>query len=229
MSKFRGEGALLVWLDMDEMMQNEVDRWYVEEHFPERITEVGYLRARRYRAIAGAPTYMSVMEAATPADLLSEGYRRVTANPSERTRGMRGVFKRAMRSSHRVVASHSRASGSIMACAHLRFDGQAQRDEFTSWSGTRLESWTRAQPDILAAHALALVREVREEMDQLRPTGQNDEWADGVLLLELGRASDLELGLQAALTAEALGQAGLDVGAVSISTYQLMFEMVASE
>ena len=31
----------------------------VDEHFPEQITQVGYLRARRYRAVEGSPTYMS--------------------------------------------------------------------------------------------------------------------------------------------------------------------------
>jgi len=229
MSKLVGEGVLLVWLDLDEERQNELDRWYVDEHFPERISEVGYLRARRYRAIAGSPTYMSIMEAQTPAALLSEGYRRVTANPSARTRQMRGAFKRAVRSTHRVAASHSRASGGIMVCTQLRFADQPQRDAFGRWAQARLDGWMRAQPDVLAAHALALAPEVREEMDQLRPTGKQDEWADGVLLIELGRDTDFEGDLRRALSAESLSEAGVAVGTVSSSIYELMFAVGAGE
>ena len=229
MSKLLGEGVLLVWLDLDEERQNELDRWYVDEHFPERIVEVGYLRARRYRAITGSPAYMSVMEAQTPAALLSEGYRRVTANPSERSRQMRGAFKRSVRSTHRVAASHSRASGGFMVCTHLRFDEQASREAFAPWAQTQLKGWMQAHPDVLAAHALALAREVREEMDQLRPTGKQDEWADGILLVELGRDTDFERGLRTALSVESLAEAGVTVGAVSSSIYELMFEVRASE
>jgi len=230
MSKLLGEGALLVWLNIDEKMQNEVDRWYVDEHFPERITEVGYLRARRYQRISGGPAYMSLMEARTPAALLSEGYRRAAANATERTRAMRGAFLGgSMRSTHRVAASHSRASGGIVVCTHLRFEAQAERDAFAAWARRDLAQWMQAQPDVLAAHALVLAREVREEMDRLRTAGQQDEWADGVLLLEIGRASDLQLDLRTVLSVEAFADAGVNVDAVSSWVYQLMFGISADQ
>lgn len=98
MSKLMGEGVLLVMPDINEDFQQEVDRWYVEEHFPERISELAYLRARRYRALEGSPMYMGLLEARTPAALFNEGYRRVTANVSERSKRMRGTFVRSMRS-----------------------------------------------------------------------------------------------------------------------------------
>lgn len=223
MSKLLGEGVLLVLLDIDESPQREVDRWYVEEHFPERIAELGYLRARRYRALEGAPAYMGLMEASTPAALFNDGYRRVTANPSERTKAMRGAFKRGIRSTHRVIASQSRASGGVMLCVRITFDGDTTRSSFAHWTRTQTERLVLAHPQILALHALACAPEVREEMDNLRPTGRQDEASDCVLLIELGRESDFDQGLRAALAASGLRAAGMAPSDVSHAVYQLMF------
>lgn len=225
MSKLLGEGALLVFLDIDEARQAEIDRWYVEEHFPERISEVGYLRARRYRALEGSPMYMGLMEARSPSALCGEGYRRVTASPSDRTKSMRGIFKRAVRSTHRVIATRSRATGSVMICIRLTFGTVPARQSLETWAATHVDRLGQAFPQILSFHVLASAREVREEMDKLRPTGQTDEWPDSMLLVEVGRHSDFDGPLRHALGLESLREAGLVADEVSQSAYQLIFEL----
>jgi hypothetical protein len=67
MSALMGSGALALWLDVAAEFDRETDGWYVEEHLPERIDVGGYLRARRFVAIEGSPSYL------TPAALASEG------------------------------------------------------------------------------------------------------------------------------------------------------------
>src|SRR5690349_1326671 len=120
----------MVWVDLDEAAQDEADRWYEQEHFPERITQSGYLRARRFRAVSGMPEHMGVLEAGTPEALAGEGYKRVTANINDRSRRMRKAFRRIIRSPHAVLRSFGTIDGAVMLCARVRFADDAQRATF---------------------------------------------------------------------------------------------------
>jgi hypothetical protein len=57
---------------------DELNRWYEEEHRPEKLSLPGYLSMRRYRAADGSPTFLAIYEldhpdaAAVPADGGSE-------------------------------------------------------------------------------------------------------------------------------------------------------------
>jgi hypothetical protein len=62
MSALMGSGALMLWLDVAPELDRETDRWYVDEHLPERIDIGGYLRARRFVALEGKPAYLTLFE-----------------------------------------------------------------------------------------------------------------------------------------------------------------------
>ena len=66
MAKLLGDGVLIVWVDLKEEARAEADRWYVQEHLPERVAYAGYLRSRRFQAVRASPMYMAVFEASTP-------------------------------------------------------------------------------------------------------------------------------------------------------------------
>jgi len=224
MGKLLGSGVLIVWVDLDPAVESLADRWYVTEHLPERISEAGYLRARRYRALAGGPAYMSVFEAATPDALASDGYRRITATISPLSQRIRAGFRRCIRSTHHRIASAGGASGGIILCVRLDFADSTQRSAFVQWAERSLATWVAAHGAILAAHALAPARDVRERMDSFRASGQQDEWADGVLLIELSRPQDAEGDLLRALSPEALAAAGMHARTITTAVYQLMVE-----
>jgi len=80
----RGTGLLLVMMDVDPDHEEEFNRWYDEEHFPERLQCVGFLSARRYVAEEGSPKYLAIYEMESPEVLQSEAYQRIFA-PSEWT------------------------------------------------------------------------------------------------------------------------------------------------
>jgi hypothetical protein len=75
----------------------DFNRWYDEEHVPERLSCPGFLTARRYRAAPGipggkpvqgeprAPRYLAVYEVTGPEVLQTEEYRRQIATPTEWT------------------------------------------------------------------------------------------------------------------------------------------------
>ena len=226
MGKLCGRGVLLIWVDLDLAIQAEADRWYEQEHFPERITEAGYLRARRFRALAGEPAHLGVLEAETPDALASDGYRRVTAKINDRSRRMREAFRRIIRSTHAVVKSTGTVDGAVMLCARLQFADDAQRAAFAKWGTTRFEAWVQKYPQILGGHALAGAPEVRQRMDSFRASGQNDEWADGVILLEFGRPTDVDEEMLSRVSLEGLRAEGVQATESLVSTYQLMFDIM---
>src|SRR6267154_4190695 len=106
MSALLGTGALALWLDVAPELDCETDSWYIDEHMPERIDIGGYLRARRFEALDGAPAYLTLFEAQTPAALASEGYLRLVGRISEQSRRIRVGFSNVVRNTFAV--RHSR-------------------------------------------------------------------------------------------------------------------------
>ena len=70
-----GTGLLLVMMDIDPEHEDDFNRWYDEEHVPERMAIPGFLTGRRYRAIEGGPKYLAVYEMDNPEVLVSPAYK----------------------------------------------------------------------------------------------------------------------------------------------------------
>ena len=62
----RGSGLLLVMMDIDPEHEEDFNRWYDEEHVPERMAIPGFLTGRRYRAVEGGPKYLAIYEIKSP-------------------------------------------------------------------------------------------------------------------------------------------------------------------
>lgn len=70
----RGTGLLLVMMDIDPQNEEEFNRWYTEEHIPERLAIPGFVCARRYKALEGGPKYLALYELDNPQVLKSRDY-----------------------------------------------------------------------------------------------------------------------------------------------------------
>lgn len=70
----QARGLLLVMMDIDPEHEDDFNRWYNEEHVPERLAIAGFVRARRFRAVSGAPRYLALYELDSPDVLHSEEY-----------------------------------------------------------------------------------------------------------------------------------------------------------
>jgi hypothetical protein len=86
---------LLVMMDINPEHEAEFERWYTEEHLPDRAHCPGFLSARRFQAIEGRPKYMALYELEGPEVLESEEYRKIRY--TEWTRAMEPRFKNFVR------------------------------------------------------------------------------------------------------------------------------------
>jgi hypothetical protein len=86
MTPTKGAGLLMVWADVPADREDEFNRWYNEEHVPERLAVPGFLSAARYEAVKGGPKHLACYELESAAVLESAAYRQVQAQPTPWTR-----------------------------------------------------------------------------------------------------------------------------------------------
>ena len=70
----KGKALLLVMMEIDPEYEDDFNRWYNEEHLPERLSVPGFVSARRFRAVEGSPRYLALYELESPEVLHSEAY-----------------------------------------------------------------------------------------------------------------------------------------------------------
>ena len=82
----KGTGLLMVWAEVPADKEPDFNRWYNEEHLPERLSVPGFLSAARYEAVKGGPKHLAVYELESAAVLDSPAYKKVQANPTPWTK-----------------------------------------------------------------------------------------------------------------------------------------------
>lgn len=80
------EGLLFVMMDIASEYDEEFNRWYNEEHLPERRSCAGFLSAKRYEAVEGSPKYLASYDLKGVDVLESPSYRALTAEISPWTK-----------------------------------------------------------------------------------------------------------------------------------------------
>lgn len=220
MSAFMGSGVLALWLDVAPDLDRETDDWYVDEHLPDRIDTGGYLRARRYRALQGAPGYLSTFEASTPEALASEGYLSLVRRISPQSQRIRAGFSNVARNTFRVRATAGRGVGAVLASYRLKAGGQAGMAEMDAYAATLLR-----QRGVVGVHWLEAAPEVRRSMDAVRAVGQADALVDHALLIETTRETEAYALRGTALSDETLAALGWRVE--NIAVYGLLYEVSA--
>lgn len=71
----KSPGLLLVMMEIPPEHEEEFNRWYNEEHLPERLSIPGFVRARRFRAIEGGPKYLALYDLESPDVLDTDEYK----------------------------------------------------------------------------------------------------------------------------------------------------------
>jgi hypothetical protein len=224
MGALMGTGALLLWLDVAPQLDRETDAWYVDEHMPERIDVGGYLRARRYGAIEGAPAYLTLFEAQTPAALASDGYLRLVSRISEQSQRIRAGFSNVVRNTFAVRESRGRGIGAVVASLRLMARDPGGAAAAAATLDAQVPQLLRRR-GVVGVHWLQTAPAVRARMDAVRAVGQSDASADYVLLIEATRSADLHDIRRDAVPAAALEQFGFAEQGFGI--YSLLYEVSA--
>lgn len=120
-------GILALWNNCAPGHEADYEAWYQGEHLPERLAVPGFLRGRRYEALAGAPRYFTYYETTSPEVFVSEAYLKRVENPTPMTREiMSGVFIDMSRTVCRRAACHGDMRGAVAVTARLDRNGLAE-------------------------------------------------------------------------------------------------------
>jgi hypothetical protein len=82
MAAKKGDGLLMVYCDVAREHEDEFNRWYNEEHIPERLAIPGVLNAARYKAVEGGPAYLACYELESADAWYSEAWQRWLKQPT---------------------------------------------------------------------------------------------------------------------------------------------------
>ena len=84
-SQHIGGTILVVMMEVDPEHEEEFNRWYNEEHLPERLEIPGYISARRFRLEEGEGVlkYLCIWELEDASPLQSAEYQAQRLRPSE--------------------------------------------------------------------------------------------------------------------------------------------------
>ena len=78
MTDKKGTGLYMVWVDIPPEHEDELNRWYNEEHMAAILADVpGFLDAARYVAVRGTPKYLACYELESPQVVESEAFLRL--------------------------------------------------------------------------------------------------------------------------------------------------------
>jgi hypothetical protein len=208
-------GVLLVLNDVVAAAEDEFNRWYQQQHVPERLAVPGFRTARRYHAVDGQPAYMAVYECDSIEVFASAAYQARLAQPTDWTRKIMPSFRNMLRSACRQTWTAGAAV--IVQCKPQR----GREDLARRFVKDKLAN------DIM--QPAALVRMSLWEADaaatggpspEMALRGGPDKSADWVLFLESYDLTKFASAIDTRLWAEAAREAGLRLD--SWGQYRLM-------
>ncbi len=133
-----GQGLLVVWTDIPAAVEDDFNRWYNEEHLAERVGIPGFLNARRYVSLEGAPKYIALYETVDAQVLKSETYLKVLNTPTPWTQRVRPHFQNFVRNEYELIFTHGTlpeqaAPYVLTVCLETDIEHEA---EFNEWYNT---------------------------------------------------------------------------------------------
>lgn len=98
--------ALLgVWMTPKPEQEDELNRWYEEEHLADRLAMPGWLNARRYVSLEGSPKYAALYELTGLEALHSPEYSRAQQNSTPWTRQVVDNLDEMVRNEYELIQS----------------------------------------------------------------------------------------------------------------------------
>jgi hypothetical protein len=173
-----GTGILSVWNEYPADDAEFYERWYMTEHFPERLGVPGFLRGRRYRAIDADRTYFTFYELESPDVLFSSAYIARLNDPTAWTSRIMGRWSSMFRTACRRVARSGTAVGGFVAVARFEESAAISR-------GQALELKERlADPCVVAVDIWQATAEQNSTTREASARPEADRWISGAVVVE---------------------------------------------
>jgi hypothetical protein len=99
----------MVIIDVDPAAEDEFNRWYEEEHIPERLRYPGFHRAERFRSATVPQRYLALYHIDDPERVVSEAY--MTQPVSNWTRSIQTSWLHMDRTTWEAISDRSAADG----------------------------------------------------------------------------------------------------------------------
>ena len=149
----QGKGLLAVWTDIPAHIEADFNRWYDEEHLPERAGIPGFLNARRYVSLQGTPKYLALYDTVDAQVLQSNPYLKVLGNSTPWTQRIRPHFQNFVRNEYELILALGTIPGKASPYVLLVRMGipPEHEDEFNDWYNTDHVPALTAVPGVYGA------------------------------------------------------------------------------
>jgi hypothetical protein len=219
-----GKGVVVIWNDITQEGRENFLEWHDREHIPERVGIPGFLRGRRYGALAGAPEYFTIYEVRDRGVLTGADYLSRLNSPTEWTTRSVQHFRNTSRSLCHIEISFGIGSGGFVGT--VRFDCDEERD------ATLLARLSQVLPSIRETAAICAVHVCRADPDASaqqtaeqrgRAANMIPRW---VMIVEGVNREAVDRIFSAQLTSHVLGDMGARQAVFGV--YQLQSDIVAA-
>jgi len=173
-----GTGILSVWNEYPSEDVEFYERWYMTEHFPERLGVPGFLRGRRYRAIDADRTYFTFCDLDSPDVLFSSAYIARLNDPTAWTTRIMGRWSSMFRTACRRVSRAGTAVGGFVAVARFEEPAAISRGQAQELK-ERL-----ADPCVVAVDIWQATAEQNSPTKEASARPEADRWISGALIIE---------------------------------------------
>lgn len=186
--------SYIIWTDIPAEHETAFNEWYNREHAPDRVLGIpGFIQARRFVAVEGAPQYAAWFDVAGPEVFGNEAYMAMRRTPDPRSRQFIPLFRNVIRFIGRPVAEATGVRGQGMVeGAWVRFAAlkapAAPEDDAGAWSA--FVAALVGRPGILRARVFRAIPElldgaVRNMKGATREGLRGpDRLADALLMIE---------------------------------------------
>jgi hypothetical protein len=146
-------GALVLYYDIAADAIDDHDDWHTHEHFPERLSIPGFLRASRWVADGGGPRYLVLYDVSDVAVLSGAPYLERLNNPTPWTAKMMKNFRGMARGFCGFVANSGMGLGhEMLSIRYSAFPGRER--ELRDWLASDVLPGLSGRPGVVSARVL---------------------------------------------------------------------------
>jgi hypothetical protein len=97
--------SYVIWTDIPAGREADFNEWYNREHAPDRVLGIpGFIQARRFVAVEGAPRYAAWFDVAGPEVFRDDAYMAMRRTPDPRSQEFIPLFRNVIRFIGRPIA-----------------------------------------------------------------------------------------------------------------------------
>lgn len=174
-----GQAALAMWWDIAPQVRADFEHWHAHEHFPERLSIPGFLRASRWRGADGESSFV-LYELADHAVLRSPAYLARLNAPTPWSTRLMPHHRHMVRSQCHVL--ESRGGVTARSLLTVRLSPASGREASLREALRGLSESIPSRPGFAGMHLLRHERPPIEATTEQRLRGLADDAADWVLM-----------------------------------------------